>query len=96
VWVGGVITDQQGRPVAPPTGDRVRDALARAGIKATVDAEGVSVAWADAARAEQVLITDPTLAGSGVNVILGVPAGTGRLSNGGITVPLAPPPATQP
>jgi hypothetical protein len=96
VWIGGVIIDQQGRPVAPPTGDRVRDALARAGINATVDAEGVSVAPADAAKAEQVLITDRTLAGSGVNVILGVPAGSGRLSDGGVTVPLAPQPASRP
>ena len=95
-WVGGVITDEQGRPMEPPTAARVRDALARAGIAATVDAGGVSVASGDAPRAEQVLVTDATLAGSGVNVLLAVPAGTGRLVNGGIMVPLAAQPSTRP
>ncbi|MDB5294437.1 MAG: hypothetical protein JWO31_420 [Phycisphaerales bacterium] len=87
----GQVVDAKGRPARPSPGPRLRDALARTGIRAAVDAGGVSVPRADVDRAWEVLVTDPSLADTGAVVVIAAPAGTGRRVDGGILVPLRRP-----
>ena len=61
--------------------------LADAGLHPSVHDSGVSVPEGEERRAREVLLTDKRLDGTGVIVLLAVPAGSGRKTAAGFEVP---------
>jgi hypothetical protein len=84
IWSSLISVDEQDRPVRPQPRELVSKALNEAGVHATVDQGGVSVSEGEEARAREVLLTDKRLVGSGITVLLGIPAGTAQKTPMGV------------
>jgi hypothetical protein len=91
VWSNFESIDKQGAPATQPPASKASAALTSAGIPSKVDQGGITVPSADAERAREVLLTDPSLKGSELTVLVGVPAGTAKRTADGLVIPLAPP-----
>jgi len=91
LWHSVVCADAQDQREAPEPRDKVARALKEAGLHATVDDKGVSVADDESRRAREVLLTDKRLAKTQILVFLAIPAGTGRKTAAGFEVPAVAP-----
>jgi hypothetical protein len=96
VWSTMDVARQEGDPIKPRTAELIAAALKKAGIHATIDGSGVSVADADEERAQRVLIADPSLKETGAVTIVAVRAGTGQWIGGKLMVPVEQSSTTQP
>ena len=87
VWSSLQPADGPDRPSRPGDREAVARALAGAGLHATVHDGGVAVPAGEERLAREVLLTDRSLAGTGVSVLLLVPAGSARRTAAGFEVP---------
>jgi hypothetical protein len=91
IWASTVLLPLQGDPAPAETHEKVSRVLLDHGLHPTLDANGISVPEAEETGAREALLTDRRLAGSGVEVVLIIPAGTGRKMSSGFAVPVVAP-----
>ena len=91
IWVSTTLIDLKGQPPPAEVHETVTRVLRDRGLHPAVDDAGLCVPAAEETRAREALLTDRRLAGSGVEVLLIIPAGTGRRTPTGFDVPAVAP-----
>ncbi len=102
MWIPMELADQQGHVFQAQARGLVAGVLSDSGLHPTMVNGGVFIPDDEEAQAREILLTDPRLVGTGVVVLLAIPAGTGRKTSDGFDVPIVGPrsavrpPATAP
>jgi hypothetical protein len=81
------VIDSHGRLQEDPANARVLSILRSSGLHPVVNQNGMSVRPDEEVRAREILFTNKRLIDSGVVVILGIPAGSGRRTARGYELP---------